>query len=220
MSTNPATAFAREQMVSQQLRAWDVLDDGILELFRRLPREHFVPAAYRDTAYGDMAIPLADGQHMLRPSVAGRLVQALDVQPGESVLEAGTGSGFLSACLALQGARVTSLEIRAQLAEQARANLSAAGIQGVDVRHADFFSLLGGEARYDAIAVTGSLPTYDARIESLLKPEGRLFIVVGTGPAMEARLITNGPEGRREASLFETVLDSLDHAPRNPSFTF
>ena len=218
---NPATAFAREQMVSQQLRAWDVLDDGILDLFRRLPREHFVPTAYRGTAYGDMPIPLAEGQHMLRPSVAGRLVQALAVQPGESVLEVGTGSGFLSACLALQGAQVTSVEIRAALADQARANLAAAGIPGVEVRHADFFSLLEGSARFDAIAVTGSLPLYDARIESLLKPEGRLFVVVGSGSVMEARLVTHDASGaRREQSLFETVLDALDHAPRSPSFTF
>ena len=221
MSTNPATAFVREQMVSQQLRAWDVLDDGILNLFRQLPRESFVPATYRDAAYGDMPVPLSEGQHMLRPSVAGRLVQALAVQPGERVLEAGTGSGFLSACLALQGAKVTTVEIRAALAEQARANLATAGIQGVDVRHADFFSMLDGGDRFDAIAVTGSLPRYDARIESLLKPEGRLFVVVGSGSVMEARLVTLDAAGlRSEQSLFETVLDALDHAPRNPSFRF
>ncbi|MEY4762510.1 MAG: hypothetical protein RLZZ200_2366 [Pseudomonadota bacterium] len=220
MSTNPATAFAREQMVSQQLRAWDVLDDGILELFRRLPREPFVPAAYRSAAYGDMPVPLPEGQQMLRPSVAGKLLQALDVQPGESVLEVGTGSGFLSACLALQGGKVTSVEIRASLAAQARDNLSAAGIKGVDVRHADFFALLGGSERYDAIVLTGSLPEHDPRIEALLKPEGRLFLVVGGGPAMDARLVTNGSDGRREASLFETVLPALDHAPQSPSFRF
>ena len=217
----PATAFAREQMVSQQIRAWDVLDEDVLALFRRLPRELFVPAAYRDAAYGDLRIPLGDGQHMLAPSVAGRLLQALDVQPGESVLEAGTGSGYLSACLALQGAKVTSVEIRARLAAQARANLDAAGIPGVDVRHADFFSLLDGTARFDAIAVTGSLPLYDTRLESLLKPDGRLFVVVGTGSVMEARLVTLAASGdRREESLFETVIDPLDHARRASAFNF
>ncbi|MEN9704233.1 MAG: hypothetical protein RLZZ393_112 [Pseudomonadota bacterium] len=221
MSTNPAHTPSREQMVTQQVRAWDVLDDGILELFRRLPREHFVPPAYRDAAYADVPLPLADGQHMLVPSVAGRLLQALDVQPGERVLEIGTGSGFLSACFALQGAKVTTLEIHSRLAEQARANLAAAGIPGVDVRHADVFSMLAGPDRFDAVAVTGSLPEYDERFESLLNPEGRLFVVVGAGHAMEARRITLGAAGeRQEESLFETGLDALDHARRPAGFIF
>jgi protein-L-isoaspartate(D-aspartate) O-methyltransferase len=221
MSMNTADAFAREQMVAQQIRAWDVLDDGILELFRRLPRESFVPAAYRDAAYADFPIPLGDGQHMLAPSLAGRLLQALDVQPGERVLEIGTGSGFLSACLALQGGKVTSVEIRPRLADHARANLAAAGIPGVDVRHADLYPMLDGADRFDAIALTGSLPEYDARLESLLQPEGRLFAVVGTGQFMEARLVTRLASGdRREDSLFETRLDSLDHARRPGLFEF
>jgi protein-L-isoaspartate(D-aspartate) O-methyltransferase len=221
MSMSQVAEFAREQMVAQQIRAWDVLDEDILNLFRRLPRESFAPAAYRDVAYADMQIPLPQGQHMLAPSVAGRILQALDVQPGENVLEAGTGSGFLSACFALQGARVSSLEIHADLAEQARLNLAAVGIQGVTVTHADFFSQLASAGRYDAIAVTGSLPLYDSRIEALLKPDGRLFVVVGEGAAMEARLITRSASGeRRQNSLFETVLDPLAHAPRAEHFRF
>ena len=133
MSSPQVAEYAREQMVSQQIRAWDVLDNGILNLFRRLPREHFAPAAYRDVAYADTSIPLAHGQHMLSPKLAGRILQALDVQPREAVLEVGTGSGFLSACLALQGAAVSSVEIFADLADQARRNLAAAGIPGVEI---------------------------------------------------------------------------------------
>jgi protein-L-isoaspartate(D-aspartate) O-methyltransferase len=221
MSTSLVADYAREQMVAQQVRAWDVLDEAVLELLRNLPREHFVPEAYRDAAYADLPIPLAQGQHMLTPSVVGRVLQALDVQPGESVLEGGTGSGYLSACFARQGARVTSLEIRAELADRARRNLSAAGISGVDVTHADFFSRLDVAARFDVIALTGSLPVYDPRIETLLKPDGRLFVVVGAGAAMEAKLVTRHASGeRREDSLFETVLDALDHAPRVPHFRF
>ena len=221
MSSLQATAFAREQMVSQQIRAWDVLDNDILNLFRRLPREHFVPAAYRDVAYADTSIPLAHGQHMLSPKLAGRILQALDVQPRESVLEVGTGSGFLSACLALQGAAVSSVEIFADLAEQARRNLAAAGIPGVEVTQADALSLLAGPPRYDAIVITASLPVYDSRFEAQLKPGGRLFVVVGEGAAMEARLVTCEASGeRRQDSLFETVLDPLVNAQRIEHFRF
>ena len=221
MTASPVAEFAREQMVAQQIRAWDVLDEDVLNLFRRLPRELFVPAAYRDLAYADTRIPLPQGQHMLAPSLAGRILQALDVQPGEAVLEVGTGSGFLSACFALQGARVSSLEIHADIADQARRNLAAAGVPGVDVTHSDFFSRLADAGRYDAIALTGSLPLYDSRIEALLKPDGRLFAVVGEGAAMEARLITRAASGdRRQASLFETALDPLAHAPRAEHFRF
>jgi protein-L-isoaspartate(D-aspartate) O-methyltransferase len=221
MSSLPVAQYAREQMVAQQIRAWDVLDVAVLNLFRRLPRELFVPLEYRDLAYADTDIPLGGGQHMLAPKVVGRILQALAIQPGEQLLEIGTGSGYLSACLALQGARVTSLEIDATLAAQARANLTAAGIDGVDVVHADALAHLAGPARFDAIVVTASLPIYDSRLESQLKPGGRLFAVVGEGAAMDARLITLAASGqRRQVSLFETVLDPLANAQRIEHFRF
>jgi protein-L-isoaspartate(D-aspartate) O-methyltransferase len=221
MSSPKAAEYAREQMVAQQIRAWDVLDEDILNLFRRLPREHFVPAAFRDVAYADTEIPLPHGQHMLAPNVAGRILQALDVQPAEQVLEVGTGSGFLSACFALQGARVSSLEIFADIAAQARLNLAAAGIAGVDVTTADALGRLAGPARYDAIAITSSLPIYDSRFEAQLKPGGRLFVVVGEGAAMDARRVTLEASGeRRQDSLFETVLDPLVNALRIEHFRF
>ena len=119
MSNLQASNYAREQMVSQQVRAWDVLDDTILDLLRRLPREHFVPPAYRDTAYADLPLPLGHGQHMLSPSIVGRIIQAVEVKPGQTLLEVGTGSGFLSACFSLQGAIVSSIEIHADIAAQA-----------------------------------------------------------------------------------------------------
>lgn len=220
--TSPQVAeYAREQMVSQQIRAWDVLDEQILNLFRHLRREQFVPPAYRDAAYADMAIPLGHGQHMLAPKVVGRILQALDVRPGEHVLEVGTGSGFLSACLALQGATVSSLEIFADIAEQARHNLAAAGSKGVRITTADALGALAGAPQYDAIVLTASLPVYDSRFEAPLKPGGRLFVVVGDGEPMDARLITREASGkRRQESLFETVLDPLVNALRIEHFRF
>jgi protein-L-isoaspartate(D-aspartate) O-methyltransferase len=213
--------YAREQMVAQQIRAWDVLDDDVLDLFRHLARETFVPAAFRDVAYADTQIPLGKGQHMLAPKVAGRIVQAMTVARGDQLLEVGTGSGFLSACFALQGAGVRSLEIHAELAAQARLNLAAAGLGSVQVETADAYLRLAATPAYDAIVITASMPFYDARFEAQLKPGGRLFVVVGEGPAMDARLITRDRQGgRREESLFETVLDPLVNALHVDTFRF
>jgi len=213
--------YVREQMVTQQLRTWDVLDDAILDAVRSLPRESFVPAGWKDVAYADVDIPLPGGERMLAPKVVGRILQALKVAPGEQVLEVGTGSGFLSACFARLGAQVQSVEVHAELVEYARRALAAAGVAGPQLRRADIFTELDGTPRYDAIAVTGSLPVHDARFEAMLKPGGRLFVVVGEGPAMDARLITRTVAGGRAVeSLFETQLPALINAPRTEGFRF
>ncbi|MGH8133726.1 MAG: protein-L-isoaspartate O-methyltransferase family protein [Steroidobacteraceae bacterium] len=214
------TADAREQMIEQQVRAWDVLDTRVLALLRQVPRELFVPPEQRFRAFADAEVPLAQGQHMLRPSVVGRLLQALQVAPGECVLEVGAGSGFVSACLRAAGARVRSLEILAELAELAGRNLSAAGMRDVEIVNADALNADSG-ARYDAIAVTGSLPVYDPRFERQLRVGGRLFVVVGAAPVMDARLVRRISEGAWAAdSLFETVIDPLLNAPRPAAFSF
>ena len=214
------TADAREQMIEQQVRAWDVLDARVLEVMRRVPRELFVPSGQRYRAYADVEVPLARGQHMLRPSVAGRLLQALLPGTGEAVLQIGAGSGFLTACLRAMAAQVRSLEIFPELAEAARRNLATLGMRDVEVLDADALSAEGG-ARYDAIAVTASLPLYDARFERMLTLGGRLFVVVGEAPVMEARLVRRTAEDACSAqSLFETVIDPLVHAARPPGFTF
>src|SRR5580658_2784440 len=157
-------ADAREQMVEQQVRAWDVLDERVLDVLRQIPRELFVPQAQRYRAYADVEVPLARGQHMLRPSVVGRVLQALLPRPGERVLEIGAGSGFVSACLRAMSGTVRSLEVYPQLAEEARRNLALLGMRDVEVLDGD--ALQGESAeRYAAIAVTASLPIYDARFE-------------------------------------------------------
>jgi protein-L-isoaspartate(D-aspartate) O-methyltransferase len=214
------TADASEQMIEQQVRAWDVLEERVLDVMRQVPRELFVPQGQRYRAYADVEVPLAHGQHMLRPSVAGRLLQALLPQPGEAVLEIGAGSGFVTACLRAMAAQVRSLEIFPELADAARRNLAALGMRDVEVLDADALNFDSG-ARYGAIAVTASLPLYAARFERMLTAGGRLFVVVGEAPVMDARLVRRTAEDAWSVeSLFETVIDPLVNAVRPPGFTF
>jgi protein-L-isoaspartate(D-aspartate) O-methyltransferase len=214
------TADPREQMIEQQVRAWDVLDERVLDVMRRVPRELFVPQAQRYRAYADAEVPLARGQHMLRPSVVGRLLQALLPKDGEQVLEIGSGSGFITACLRAMATHVRSLELFPDLAEEARRNLALLGMRDVEVVDADALAADSG-ARYDAIALSASLPVYDERFERMLAVGGRLFVVVGEAPVMEARLVRRTAEDSvATQSLFETVIDSLVNAARPPAFTF
>ncbi|MEO7774953.1 MAG: protein-L-isoaspartate O-methyltransferase [Steroidobacteraceae bacterium] len=213
--------YAREQMVSQQVRAWDVLDDEVLEVMRFVPREEFVPADSRTLAFADIDIALPGGHRMLPPKVVGRILQSLALHPGKRVLEVGTGSGFLSACMGRLGAQVRSLEISPELAGFARANLRKTATVGVEVVTGDGLQLIRDAARYDAIALTASMPLYDPRFEQRLEAGGRLFVVVGESAAMDARLITRLPDGGFErVSLFETVIEPLVNAPHAEIFTF
>jgi protein-L-isoaspartate(D-aspartate) O-methyltransferase len=209
---------ARTQMLGQQLRAWEVLDDRVLRAFAETPREDFVPREYRDLAFADTEIPLPHGQTMLAPKVEGRILQALQVEPIDEVLVVGIGSGYLTACLARLAKRVTSVDIFPDFATAAAPKLAACGIRNVELKAADALSL-SYPGRFDAIAVTGSVPTLDDHFVSMLRPQGRLFIVVGREPAMEARLITLQPSGTTTTeSLFETVLTPLINAERPEPF--
>jgi protein-L-isoaspartate(D-aspartate) O-methyltransferase len=215
-----STVQAREQMIEQQVRAWDVLDARVLETLRKVPREAFVAPQHRFLAFADVEIPLPCRQHMLRPSVVGRLLQALALTGGERVLEVGAGSGFVTACLRAGGGTVRSLEIFPELAELARANIASLGLRDVDIVTQDA-TQLGFDARYDAIAVTASLPVPEERFQSLLAVGGRLFVVVGVPPVMEARLIRRITENAwGTESLFETIIDPLVHATRPQGFVF
>jgi protein-L-isoaspartate(D-aspartate) O-methyltransferase len=215
-----STVQAREQMIEQQVRAWDVLDARVLETLRKVPREAFVPPQHRFLAFADVEIPLPCGQHMLRPSVAGRLLQAVALTGGERVLEVGTGSGFVTACLRSGGASVRSLELFPELADLARRNVSSLGLRDIDIVAQDA-TRLDSDARYDVIAVTASLPIPDERFQRQLAVGGRLFVVVGEPPVMEARLIRRITEDAwGTESLFETVIDPLVHATRPQGFVF
>jgi protein-L-isoaspartate(D-aspartate) O-methyltransferase len=211
----------RDQMTYQQVRAWSVLPPATLNMLEQLPRELFVPESWRRAAYADLAIPLGEGQHMLQPSVVGRILQAVEIQPANQIIEIGTGSGYLTACMALLGAQVRSVEIRPEFVRNARKNLKAAGIGNAQVEDADAFALPELSAAYDVVVLTGSMPIYDARFEALLRPGGRLFGVTGQNPVMEAQLVRLDSNGIRTCrSLFETVLDPLANAPTIDSFAF
>ena len=216
------TVDAREQMIEQQVRAWDVLDERVLGIFRKIPRAHFAPAEQRYMAYMDLEVPLPKGQHMLRPSVAGRLLQALELTGTERVLEIGAGSGFLTACLANVSAHVESIEIFPELAELAKSNLATLSIGNTQIVTADALATAAGQPkRYGAIAVTGSRPIPDERLQRQLEIGGRLFIIVGEAPVMTARLIRRTAEDAwTSESLFETVVDPLMNARRPQEFTF
>lgn len=215
-----STVQAREQMIEQQVRAWDVLDARVLETLRKVPREAFVAPQHRFLAFADVEIPLPCGQHMLRPSVVGRLLQALALTGVERVLEIGTGSGFVTACLRAGAAAVRSLEIFPEVADLARANIAALGQRDVEILGQDA-TRLDSDTRYDVIALTASLPVPDERFQRQLAVGGRLFVVVGEPPVMEARLVRRIAEDAwGTESLFETVIDPLVHATRPQGFVF
>ncbi|SEL62132.1 protein-L-isoaspartate(D-aspartate) O-methyltransferase [Pseudoxanthomonas sp. GM95] len=213
-------AQARENMVEQQIRPWDVLDSRVLETLATLPRETFVPPAHSALAYADLELPLGHGQRMMKPVIEGRTLQALDVQAGEDVLEIGTGSGFLTACLATMGREVVSLELHPDLAATAQANLAAAGLSSsVRVEVADALTW-ASDRQFDVVCVTAAVDTLPLSFMTWLRPGGRLFVVRGRSPVMDAVLIHNDAAGPRVESLFETDLAYLTGAAPVAEFVF
>src|SRR5262245_29570814 len=204
---------ARAQMLGQQIRAWEVLDDRVLRALEQTPRERFVPPEYRELAFADTEIPIGHGQSMLAPKIEGRILQALQVERIDEVLEIGTGTGYLTACLARLAQNVASVDIVPEFVSAARAAIAELELRNVEVEAADALTMAVPGARFDAIAVTGSLPELDEHFIRMLRPEGRLFAVVGRAPVMEARLITMHASGAwTTESLFETVLTPLINA--------
>jgi protein-L-isoaspartate(D-aspartate) O-methyltransferase len=209
---------ARTQMLGQQIRAWEVLDDRALGVLGSVPRERFVPSDYRELAFADIEIPLGHGQMMLAPKIQGRVLQALAVEPTDEVLEVGTGSGFLTACLAKLSRLVTSIDIFGEFTAVARDALADESIGNVELLTGDALTM-DSTRQYDAIAVTGSVPVLDDHFIRMLRPQGRLFIVVGRAPVMEARLLTRRADGQvTSEGLFETVLAPLINAERPEPF--
>jgi len=214
------TLAARQQMVDQQIRTWEVLDPRVLDVLAAIPREAFVPAAYRELAFADTPIPIGFGQSMLAPLLQGRILQAVGTAATDDVLEVGTGTGYLTAAFGLLANSTHSIDIRAEFISSATANLRVVPQSKVRLAIRDAFD---GAAMgdYDVIAVTGSMPIYDTRFEKALRVGGRLFAVVGTAPVMEAVLVrrVDNAEWIRE-SLFETVIDPLTNATAPQGFVF
>lgn len=212
---------ARFNMVEQQIRPWEVLDGRVLELLESTHREDFVPVRYRKMAFSDIAIPLDHDQKMMKPVVEGRLLQALELKPDETVLEIGTGSGFITACLAQMAKRVVSVDLYEQFTQETAAKLKENDIQNVELETGDVMSGWQPEQAHDVLVVTGSVQDIPDHFRGWVNPGGRLFVVCGDEPAMEAKLLTKlNATDWREESLFETDLPRLVNADKAPEFEF
>lgn len=212
---------ARRNMIEQQIRPWEVLDQRVLDLLDRIPRDAFVPPALRNLAYADLNLPIGHGQVMMAPKVEARLLQELEIQPHERILEVGTGSGYLTALLAGLGREVVSVEIFEELAASARARLAARGIEHAEVVVGDAAREWSDGAPYDVIVLTGSVPAIPPGHRARLAPGGRLFAVVGDSPVMEAVVLTRLDEvDWAEQSVFETDLPRLINVAEPRRFVF
>lgn len=212
---------ARFNMVEQQIRPWEVLDQDVLDLLMNVKREEFVPAAYKNLAFSEIEIPIGHGQVMLKPVIEGKILQALQLKRSETVLEIGAGSGYFAALLAGCSDAVRSIEIEPALASLARENLSRYGIENVLVEEGDGAQGWAEHGPYDVIVVSGGIPMVPQAMLQQLKPGGRLFAFVGEAPIMKGRLITQVGEGRFSTEdVFETMVPAIRNAQRDDSFRF
>jgi len=215
---------ARFNMVEQQIRPWDVLDSRVLDTLNAIPREDFMPEQYKNLAYVDTRIPLTDdekGSCTLNPNIEGRILQHLNLDEDDVVLEIGTGSGYLAACLARLARHVDAVDISENLAEQAEKNLAKHNIENVTITVGDAVKGWQQKQFYDAIAITGSMPAIPEAYKKLLKIGGRLFVVTGEAPAMTAHLVTRTDKNKWSVEdLFETSIDSLCGAEKVETFSF
>lgn len=212
---------SRQNMVKQQVRPCDVLDERVLSTLKQIPREAYVPARYRKLAYAETAIPLNEREFMMQPLLEGQILQLLDIQPEDKVLEIGTGSGYLTACLARLARHVESYEIDPQLAEQAKATLQAQGISNIHIIVGDGLKRTSVNKKYDVIVLTGSVSELPDYFLQALNHNGRLFMVDGDAPSMQAHLIQRAADnGCNDTVVFETVLPRLVNGEKAAQFVF
>ena len=212
---------ARFNMIEQQIRPWDVLDDRILGTLSSTLREDFVPEQYRALAFSDISVPLAHDQAMMPPKLEGKLLQSLTIRSTDAILEIGTGSGYLTACLAKLGGSVHSVDLYEDFIEQARTRLEQQDIKNATFEQGDAAAGWKSDAGFDVIAVTGSLPVLHHGFHKRLNRDGRLFVIAGKPPIMQALLITRvGDQEWNQESLFETSIPALVNAPEPEVFNF
>jgi protein-L-isoaspartate(D-aspartate) O-methyltransferase len=212
---------ARANMVEQQIRPWEVLDQDVLDLLYVVPREEFVPERHRSLAFSDLEIPIGEGERMWAPKIEARVLQELSVRKTDRVLEVGTGSGYLTALLSHRAARVFSVEIKPGLAAFGRANLERHGAENVTLELGDAAHGWPSHSPYDVIVLTGSTPVLPGAFVEQLAPGGRLFAIVGEPPVMSARIVVGtSPGAWHSTDLFETVIAPLVNAERPPRFRF
>jgi protein-L-isoaspartate(D-aspartate) O-methyltransferase len=212
---------ARFNMIEQQIRPWDVLDQDVLNLLSVVKRENFVPAAYRDIAFADLELPLPAGEHMLFPRVEARIMQELAVKKHEAVLAIGAGSGYMAALLAHRARHELTVDIKPELADLAKRNLADNGVTNAEVALGDGARGWAAAAPYDVICVSGGLPVLPQEMLEQLKIGGRLAAFVGTAPVMKAQVITRIDEKQyRVADVFETYVEPLINAVHPPRFMF
>ena len=212
---------ARLNMVGNQVRPWEVLDGRVLDVIARVRREDFVAAEHRQLAFADLCLPLGHGEVMMKPVVEGRVLQALELQPTDHVLEIGTGSGFLTACLATLSAQVISVDIHADFTTAAAQRLQAAAIANVSLVTGEAVHDWQPDALFDALVVTGAVADIPSRWLTWLKPGARVLVIRGQSPVQQATLLSHEGAGRyREETLFETDLPYLTHAEPPQRFVF
>ena len=212
---------ARFNMVEQQIRTWEVLDQRVLDLLLKVRREEFVPQQHRALAFADMEIPLGHGEKMLAPKMEARMLQELTLRPADRVLEVGTGSGYMTALLASFASHVLSVDIIPDFTRAAGGKLAASGIANVTLETGDAARGWNRESHYDVIILTGSVPVLPESFRNSLRPGGRLIAVVGEPPVMEAQLVTcTSPGAYRTVGLFETSIAALRNATQPEKFVF
>ena len=212
---------ARFNMIEQQIRPWDVLDTNILDLYQSVPREAFVDEQYADLAFADIEIPLGHEQVMMSPKVEARMLQALDISADEKILEIGTGSGFITACLAKMGKHVTSYEYYEELSAKAQQRLQLQNIDNVACFTGNIFDKITSLGKFNVIAVTGAIPNNAEIFTQHLNLNGRAFCIMGDHPVMTAKLFTCvANNSYREESLFETEIPALLFTSKKQEFTF